>query len=102
MLCHNFEYPPEVFEVESLSPPQSQPADRKEHGRSIGVHPLVPASAGEFQMKGLAPPLQPAPLGVQEQLRVQFKGYHNTINLPERFLNFQSCLKIWAPGTELR
>ena len=40
-----------IFEVECLLPPQSQPADEEEHGRLIGVRPLVPASSRECKKK---------------------------------------------------
>ena len=41
MLYYNLEYLLEVFEVESSLPPQSQPADGKEHGRPTGGYPRV-------------------------------------------------------------
>ena len=37
----------EIFEVECLLAPQSQPADEEEHGRPIGVRLLVPALTRE-------------------------------------------------------
>ena len=40
-----------IFEVECLLPPQSQPADEEEHGRLIGVRPLVPASSRACKKK---------------------------------------------------
>ena len=50
MLYYNLEYPLGVFEVESSLPPQSQPADEKEHGRTIGGYPRVYGSASIDQM----------------------------------------------------
>ena len=38
MPCYNLEY---LLQVESSLPPQSQPADGKEHGRPIGGYPRV-------------------------------------------------------------
>ena len=45
MLYYNLEYLLEVFEVESSLPPQSQPADGKEHGKPIGGYPRIGGSA---------------------------------------------------------